>query len=80
MDYPFDGDAIENELNAILQRARARQKEYEDFVAGIESTKTTPTGISYRIYSITGELLDAPRRGAINIFKYSDGTVRKIQY
>lgn len=81
LDYTIEEAAIINELNRILEAARAAQKAYDEAQGtDIETVKTAPAGMSYRIYSVTGELLNAPKRGAVNIFKYDDGTVRKVKY
>lgn len=80
LDYTIDEDATTNELNRILEAARKAQEDYENQTTGIEPAKAVSAGTGYRIYSITGELLSTPKRGAVNILKYDDGTVRKVRY
>lgn len=62
-------------IQKILTAAREAQT-----TVGVESVRTAGERKVSRIYSLTGEQLDAPRRGAVNIVKYSDGTVRKVLF
>lgn len=78
-DYMIDAKAIEDELNRILASAQEAQRKFDEGT-GIETVPAARKGIGYKIYSVTGELLSQPRKGAVNILKYEDGTVRKVRY
>ena len=66
-------------LAQILEDAEAAQEAYEESVP-VGTVRADGEKEVSRIYSVTGEQLDAPRRGAVNIVKYTDGTVRKVRY
>ena len=72
------GDVIRL-LSQILEDAEAAQAAYEESVP-VGTVRADGEKEVSRIYSVTGEQLDAPRRGAVNIVKYTDGTVRKVRY
>lgn len=66
-------------LLQIMEDAEAAQKAYEEGLA-VDVFRADEEKEVYRIYSVTGEWLDAPRRGVVNIVKYTDGSVRKVKY
>lgn len=78
-DYAIDTKAIEDELDKILKRAQEAQRDFGEG-AGIGTVQGVPHDAGYKVYSVTGELLNEPKRGAVNIFRYDGGAVRKIKY
>lgn len=78
LEYDIEEEAIMNELNRILLAAQEAQKNFEEADGIHTATASKDTG--YTLYAITGERLDSPRRGAIHIVKYHNGTVKKVKF
>ena len=66
-------------INKILSDARDAQTDYNN-VNGVQTVYKDGAGKEYRVYSVSGKQLNAPRPGAVNILKYLDGTVRKVRF
>lgn len=77
--YKMETTTQIEQLNKIYQKAYLAQIQFEQ-ASAIHTTTVDQTPGDYQIYSITGERLSAPRRGAVNIFRYDNGTVKKVKY
>ena len=70
----IDGAEIEAAIEKAIEDAIEAQKEF----SGIDSVLMDVENGKAKIYSISGQLLDAPVKGQVNIFKYTDGRVVKF--
>ena len=70
----IDGTEIEAAIEKAIEDAIEAQKEF----SGIDSVLMDVENGKAKIYSISGQLLDAPVKGQVNIFKYTDGRVVKF--
>ncbi len=68
-----DLTSIETAIAQMVTDAKAEQKSVSTGIYGIISTDA-----NVQIFSISGERLTAPVKGAINIIKFSNGQTKKI--
>ena len=73
--YEVDYTGNYSRIQKIIKAAREAQE-----AAGVAPVRAEGQREVRRVYSLSGELLDAPRRGAVNVVEYSDGTVRKVKF
>ncbi len=77
--YKIDSDALTDSLDQIYKDARAAQAAYEEEGLDVQTVKGAGSEVTVTaVYSLTGEQLEAPQPGTVNLIKYSDGTVRKV--
>lgn len=75
--YSVGAEDIAATIEQVITDALAAQLQYE-LEMGIHVVAREGSDMDYQIYSVTGERLDAFRRGAVNIVRYADGRVRKV--
>ncbi len=75
--YAVDYAGTYNIIKQIKKDAEEAQAKFEEG-SGIHAVQAGSMGDGCRIFSVTGERLDALRRGAVNIVKSPDGKVRKV--
>lgn len=73
--YEVDYTGNYSRIQKIIKAAREAQE-----AAGVAPVRAEGQREVRRVYSLSGELLDAPRRGTVNVVEYSDGTVRKVKF
>lgn len=66
---------IDNSTNSIVNGAHCPIKPYN--TTGVATTKNTAQRVEVARFNLKGQRLSAPEKG-INIVKYSDGTVEKV--
>lgn len=66
---------LDNSTNSIVNGAHCPIKPYN--TTGVATTKNTDQRVEVARFNLKGQRLSAPERG-INIVKYSDGTVEKV--
>ena len=66
---------IDNSTNSIVNGAHCPIKPYN--TTGVATTKNTDQRVEVARFNLKGQRLSAPEKG-INIVKYSDGTVEKV--
>ena len=66
---------IDNSTNSIVNGAHCPIKPYS--TTGVATTKNTAQRVEVARFNLKGQRLSAPEKG-INIVKYSDGTVEKV--
>ena len=66
---------LDNSTNSIVNGAHCPIKPYN--TTGVATTKNTDQHVEVARFNLNGQRLSAPERG-INIVKYSDGTVEKV--
>ena len=66
---------IDNSTNSIVNGAHCPIKPYS--TTGVATTKNTDQRVEVARFNLKGQRLSAPEKG-INIVKYSDGTVEKV--
>lgn len=77
--YTVDYSGISRIMRSIERAAKAAQAEYD--ATGVPTVR--PDEVidgDCQIFSVTGERVDALRRGVVNIVKFPDGKVRKVFY
>lgn len=65
-------------IGKLLDDAKTLQEEH-NYGTGIDGVGATADGAAgAKVYTTSGVQVDAPVKGQVNIFKYADGTVRKV--
>ena len=77
-DYDGGYDSVHEFIMAIGSEAKKAQAEYEETV-GLEGVYSGTEEKVVGYYSLTGELLQSPRKNAVNIIRYSNGRVSKVR-
>lgn len=70
----IDVASIETKIAEIVEAARIAHEEWQ----GVSDVKMANGAKVVGIYTVSGKCVAVPVKGQINIFKYSDGTVKKV--
>ena len=61
----------------MVKQAKEAQEEF-DITNGISGVDADAGRVEFKVYNLGGTELPAPKKGAVNVFRYSDGTVKKV--
>lgn len=70
-------ESIQAAIDELVRQAKKAQEEF-DITNGVSGVDADAGRVEFKVYNLGGTELPAPKKGAVNVFRYSDGTVKKV--